>query len=128
MKKTLIYLICFSILAACVPDEVGRATPPPSPIPSLPAATNTSVPEALWVSPAVPDDLVDLAKTWNIPFTIDPSIATQKLDIADVSQSTLWVYALVAPFATVTDNATEQDLLSLWNGSASGRQWLDVAY
>ena len=120
MKKTLIYLICFSILAACAPAEVVRATPPPSPIPSLPAATNTPLPEALWVSPAVPDDLVDLAKTWDIPFTIDPLIATQKLDIADVPQSTLWVYALVAPFATVTDNVTRQDLLSLWSASASG--------
>ena len=120
MKKTLIYLICFSILAACAPAEVVRATPPPSQIPSLPAATNTPLPEALWVSPAVPDDLVDLAKTWDIPFTIDPLIATQKLDIADVPQSTLWVYALVAPFATVTDNVTRQDLLSLWSASASG--------
>ena len=120
MKKTLIYLICFSILAACAPAEVVRTTPPPSPIPSLPSATNTPLPEALWVSPAVPEDLVDLAKTWDIPFTIDPSIATQILDIADVPQSTLWVYALVAPFATVTDNVTRQDLLSLWSASASG--------
>ena len=120
MKKILIYILCFLLLAACAPVAVATATPalPPSSIPTLPAATNTPMPSALWVSPAVPAALLDLAKTWNIPLTADPSLASQKLDMAD--SGSLWIYALVAPFATVTDDVTNQDLLSVWSASSSG--------
>ena len=76
------------------------------------------MPDALWVSTAVPANLLELAQTWNIPRTDDLSLATQKLDIAD--SGALWIYALVAPFPTVTDDVTDQDLLSLWSASSSG--------
>ena len=76
------------------------------------------MPDALWVSPAVPANLLKLAQTWDIPRTDDFSLATQKLDIAD--SGALWIYALVAPFPTVTDDVTDQDLLSLWSASSSG--------
>jgi poly-gamma-glutamate synthesis protein (capsule biosynthesis protein) len=76
------------------------------------------MPEALWVSPAIPADLLKLAQTWDIPHTDDLSLATQKLDVTD--SGSLWIYALVAPFATLTDDVTNQDLHSLWSGSSSG--------
>ncbi len=118
MKKILIYILCFLLLAACAPAEAVTPTLTPSPIPALPTTTNTPMPSALWVSPAVPAALLDLAKTSNIQITADPSLASQKLDVADTGS--LWIYALVAPFATVTDDVTNQDLLSLWNASSSG--------
>jgi hypothetical protein len=118
MKKILIYILCFLLLAACAPVETTTPTLPPSPIPTLPAATSTPMSSALWVSPAVPAALLGLAKTWNIPITADASLASQKLDVAD--SGSLWIYALVAPFATVTDDVTNQDLLSAWNATSSG--------
>jgi len=116
MKKTLTYILCIVMLAACAPaastpTNTIIATPPP-------AATSTPMPEALWISPAIPSDLVDIAQTWKIPQTEDPALATHKLDIAD--SGALWIYALVAPFPTVTDDVTSQDLISTWKGVPAG--------
>ncbi|NOT06536.1 MAG: hypothetical protein HOP27_18240 [Anaerolineales bacterium] len=116
MKKIFITILLISILASCAPAET--ITPTPSPIPPAPTTISAPMPDALWVSPAVPADLLELAQTWDIPRTDDPSLATQKLDIADAGA--LWIYALVAPFPTVTDGVTNQDLLSLWSASSSG--------
>ena len=117
MKKISIPLICIALLAACVPATDLPISTAIVPSPSLlltATVTSTPLPEALWVSPAVPADLVEIAKTWNIPLTNDPALATQKLDISD--SGSLWIYALVAPFATVTDGVTLQDLSSVWKG------------
>ncbi len=121
MKKTLTCVICFALLAACAPaastnipaSVVSTTTPPPPP-----TASSTPMPDALWISPAVPDDLVETARTWNIPQTNDPALATHKLDISDTGS--LWIYALVAPFPTVTDDVTSQDLIAFWQGAPAG--------
>ena len=118
MKKIFITILLISILAACAPAETITPTLVPSLTPPAPTVTSTPMPDALWVSPAVPANLLELAQTWDIPRTDDASLATQKLDIAD--SGALWIYALVAPFATVTDDVTDQDLLSLWSASSSG--------
>ncbi len=118
MKKILITLLLISILASCAPAETITPTLVPSPIPPAPTITSTPMPDALWVSPSVPANLLELAQTWDIPRTDDLSLATQKLDVAD--SGALWIYALVAPFPTVTDDVTNQDLLSLWSASSSG--------
>ena len=44
---------------------------------------DTPMPEALWVSPAVPADIFEITKSWDIPLTDDPALATQKLDISN---------------------------------------------
>ena len=116
MKKTLIYILGIVLLTACVPAtsvpmETAISTPPPP-------ATSTPMPEALWISPAVPSDLVDIAQTWKIPQTDDPALATYKLDIAD--SGSMWIYALVAPFPTLTDDVAAQDLISTWKGAPAG--------
>ena len=118
MKKIFITILLISILASCAPAETIAPTLVPSLTPPAPTVTSTPMPDALWVSPAVPANLLELAQTWDIPRTDDPSLATQKLDVAD--SGALWIYALVAPFATVTDDVTDQDLLSLWSASSSG--------
>ena len=116
MKKTLIYILGIVLLTACVPATsvpmaTAISTPPPP-------ATSTPMPEALWISPAVPSDLVDIAQTWKIPQTDDPALATYKLDIAD--SGSMWIYALVAPFPTLTDDVAAQDLISTWKGAPAG--------
>ena len=118
MKKIFITILLISILASCAPAETITPTLVPSLTPPAPTVTSTPMPDALWVSPAVPANLLELAQTWDIPRTDDLSLATQKLDIAD--SGALWIYALVAPFPTVTDDVTDQDLLSLWSASSSG--------
>ncbi|MBL8100895.1 MAG: CapA family protein [Anaerolineales bacterium] len=116
MKKICSLLICVFILTACAPaTEViipSTLTPPPistaTPIPAVPG---------LWVSPAVPDDLRAIIQTWDIPLVKDAALATQKLDVSD--SGALWIYALVAPFPTVTDSVTYEDLSSAWKSASS---------
>ena len=120
MKKTLIVILCIAILTACVPAQ--QPTQPvvmPSPIPPTATPTSTpSLPDALWISPAVPESLSQLARTWDIPITEDPNLATQKLDIFD--PGSLWIFALVAPFPTVMDEVTFQELSAAWQGGQTG--------
>ncbi len=115
MKKIQVLFLLLVILAACVPaTEMPTVTPAPLPSP-LPTVTTTPVPEALWVSPAIPAKLFEFTKSWNIPVTADPALATSKLDIS--TSGAMWIYALVAPFPTVTDDVAYADLLSTWKGA-----------
>ncbi len=105
------------MLAACAPAP--QITPPAtitsSPVPTV---TNTPMPDALWVSAAVPANLLAQAQAWNIPTTNDPAAATQKLDVS--ASGSMWIYALAAPFATVVDGVNSADLISTWKGAPAG--------
>jgi hypothetical protein len=122
MKKITIIFVFIFLLAACVPsaDTPVVETPVSPTVPSMtqPALTSTPMPAALWVSPAVPDVLRELAASSNIPIVDNIESATQKLDIAD--SGSIWIYSLVAPFPTVTDDVTSDDLMSAWKGASNG--------
>jgi hypothetical protein len=122
MKKITIILIFIFLLAACVPSVntpvVEIPVSPTAPSMTQPALTSTPMPAALWVSPAIPDALRELAASSNIPIVDNIESATQKLDIAD--SGSVWIYALVAPFPTVTDDVTSDDLMSAWKGASNG--------
>ena len=119
MKKTFLLILCISILAACAP-----ATDAPISATTFPALSPTSapvsLPAALWVSPAVPNDLRLIMQSWDIPFVDDPALAAQKLDVSEATPGALWIYTLVAPFPTLTDDVTSADLISAWKGASSG--------
>jgi hypothetical protein len=119
MKKKFL-LICF-LLVACTSAPTATATiePPQSPTPEI-QNTSTPLPPALWVSDSVPDDLRELASTWNIPIVDDINSATQTFDISD-SGST-WIYALVASFPTLTDDIASDTLISIWKGESTERK------
>ncbi len=71
----------------------------------------------------MPDALRKVAQGWGIPIVTDASQSSFKLDV-QVSQSTasaqasVWTYALVAPFPTVTDGVTLDQLRLAWKGPA----------
>jgi len=99
-------------------------TPPvttPTTFPQPPLSTSTAHPlsEALWISPAVPDVLRQDAQNWGLPLTSEPSKASHSLDIHSGidGKGSLWIYALVAPFPTVTDGITSDQLHQAWKGS-----------
>jgi hypothetical protein len=128
MKKILPILLCISLIAACAsPTEVPiEASPTPVPPSPTPMATSTPVPDALWVSPAVPDVLREIAKSSTIPIVSSLDSATHTLDIS--ASGSVWIYALVAPFPTVTDDVSFADFLSAWEGASdsplAGRSFL----
>jgi hypothetical protein len=85
----------------------------PSPIP---------VPSSLWISPAVPDALKQLAILTGLSLAGDPASANIHLDVSQVpdSQSTTWIYVLVAPFPTTTDGVSFSDIQDTWSGVPAG--------
>jgi hypothetical protein len=116
MKKLSAIVLLIAMLSACAPT----VTETPVPLPTMTAtASSTPMPAALWISPAVPPVLRETAQSWGIPRTDDPSLATLRLDPVTTG-TTLWIYALVAPFPTITDNVTFDELQLAWGGAPSG--------
>jgi poly-gamma-glutamate synthesis protein (capsule biosynthesis protein) len=68
--------------------------------------------------------LHELALAWELPPAADPASASVQLDIAQplpgVLNSSQWIYVLVAPFPTVTDGVTSQELRDAWSGAPAG--------
>lgn len=115
MKKLSPFLILLILLVACTPATETPIAPTAT---VQPTATQPPLAEdALWVSPAVPDVLSEAAKSAGLPIVDSPELATQKLDIA--ASGSLWIYALVAPFPTVTDGVSSADLISAWQNGSS---------
>src|SRR5688572_32676841 len=114
MKKIPVTLLCLVFLASCT-----SATPVPTAtntqiVHPTATITNTPMPDGLWIAPGVPATLRTLAGSWNIPPVNDAASATQILDVSDSGSP--WIYTLVAPFPTVTDDILYADLLSTWQG------------
>jgi hypothetical protein len=78
-------------------------------------------PATLWISSAVPAYLRQLIQLSTIPLVTNPGNATVRLDVsAGGDSSTTWVYALVAPFPTVIDAVTMDDIRRAWTGDVGG--------
>ncbi len=125
MKKPWLLLIFALGLAACTP----RVTQTPYIVPILPPVATVidatpavvSGPDSLWISPAVPDALRQAAEAWNVPPARDPEQAGIRLDVAQPGSpgTSQWIYALVAPFPTVMDGVTLDQLRGVWKGTST---------
>ena len=82
----------------------------------------TTVAPYLWISPAVPDTLRQFAMGLGLPLAGDSASATVRLDVSQLSDShsATWIYALVAPFPTITDSILLADIQNAWAGVATG--------
>jgi poly-gamma-glutamate synthesis protein (capsule biosynthesis protein) len=87
--------------------------------------TPTPLPLALYRWPGIPDSLIAASDKWDIPLIDDSSMAALRLELAsagdraNIASKSTWIYALVAPFPTVTDGVTLDDLQAAWNGSVT---------
>jgi len=109
-----------SLTALSLPTD---PPPPPSATPS---------PVTVWLGPGVPQSPAQTvrnaiaANPGRYALTDDPSIAGVRLDVSlasgtpDAPAVATWVYALVAPFATVADGVALDDLRSAWAGTPAG--------
>ncbi|MDO9128680.1 MAG: CapA family protein, partial [Anaerolineales bacterium] len=92
----------------------------PLPIPSIPSPGTAS----LWISPAVPDALRLSALASGLSFASAPENATVLFDInlqsSIENRQSVWIYALVAPFPTVTDGVSADELRRAWGGEPAG--------
>jgi poly-gamma-glutamate synthesis protein (capsule biosynthesis protein) len=103
------------------------------------------MPASIWVSPAVPEALRQIVASSGLALAAVPDSTTARLDVLNSQspiptqqsptnnlQSTTWVYALVAPFPTVTDGVSLADIQNTWRGTPSGPfagrpLWVDSA-
>jgi Bacterial capsule synthesis protein PGA_cap len=117
-------LIIAILLSACAPQfKVQPSLLAPGP--AVPKASSNEGMPVLWVSPAVPDSLRQVAQKWGVPVVFDSAYSNLRLDVDNEpfwgeDQKVDWIYALVAPFPTVIDGVTSQELIDDWHGSSSG--------
>jgi hypothetical protein len=124
VTKPWLLLMLGVLVTACAPTAtpaVPLAAESATSFPIPPTATVTPGVITLWISPAVPDPLRQAAKGWGIPLASDPTQANLSLDFHPGMEGTgsTWIYALVAPFPTVMDGVTSQQLQAVWKGSSS---------
>ena len=127
----LVSLLLATLIVSCAPNTPEPSlSPAPTAVPQPSAtATVTSTPMALGLyrAPEVPDALVAESDRWDIPFITDPSQASLHLELvsagdeATIASKSTWIYALVAPFPTVTDGVMLDEIKAAWNGSPPGQ-------
>jgi len=88
---------------------------------ALPTGKPTNAPSLLWIGPTIPPLLRERALAWDIPITESSNDANLYLNLSQEDDfQVTWIYALVAPFPTVTDDVSASDLKSAWNATYSG--------
>jgi poly-gamma-glutamate synthesis protein (capsule biosynthesis protein) len=123
MRQILLWIFLFSfVFSACAPTPVTLipvledtpATPTSTPLPP-PSPT----PLALWVSPAAPETLRSQARVQGLLTADTREAANVWLEPTVAVEGALsrWVYALVAPFPTVSDGVTLEQLKQAWAGN-----------
>ncbi len=95
--------------------EVARTVPAPTET-ALPSPTLPETP-LLWIDPSVPSGLrKGLQFRQPAKMATAPEKANLHLGVAYGGQTAQWVYAVAAPFPTVTDGVTLADLRKIWHG------------
>ncbi|MGD0876694.1 MAG: CapA family protein [Anaerolineales bacterium] len=142
-KNKVIYVCVLAgslLLAACQAfnplQTSAKLAPDATPIPAILAQippTATPLPSDVWVSPAVPEVLRQIAASSGLRLVLVPAATTARLDVVNSQstistqpsptnhpQSTSWIYALVTPFPTLTDAVSLADIRNTWSGTPAG--------
>ncbi|MBL8063346.1 MAG: hypothetical protein JNK32_10025, partial [Anaerolineales bacterium] len=87
MHKKSYLLVIVILISACAPaTQTAPVTFTPDFSTATPVVESTltpqPMPDALWLSPAVPNDLRDLAKTFGLPIVTVAESASTKLDVS----------------------------------------------
>ncbi len=128
-------ILCLFILSACVPQNpvisptdrplIEEDTPVPPSITELPSGqpAETLLPTTytMWVAPYLPKEITKgLVAPVTLEIVDDPAQAQIRLDIG-IDQPVTWlVYALVAPFPSLDDEVSLDNLMRAWQGRARG--------
>jgi Bacterial capsule synthesis protein PGA_cap len=133
--RILVSLLLATILVSCATPTPPPPTAAPEPKPvsqsvvaqqASPTVAPTPGSLSLYLAPETPDELKSEAQSWGIPINSDPKTASLYLELTTAEDKsttvseTTWVYALVAPFPTVTDGVTLDELKAAWSASSSG--------
>lgn len=104
-----VYQVSPTAAAAAPPAATSPATLPP------PTETAALRPR-LWLDPSLPPSLREQAAALDADLVTDADAADVRLILTDEPADLRWVYALVAPFATLTDALSAAQVLAWWRG------------
>jgi hypothetical protein len=95
---------------------------PTAALPPAPTATPLPPPPSVWIDPHLPSALVDqIELPANLLPASDPAPADLRISTGAGQPIATWVYALAAPFATISDRVSSRDLVTFWQtGAAPG--------
>ena len=102
-------------------EPVSSTTQAPTvaPIIPTPEPTGTSLPPAVWIDPRLPEEILQsLGELPSLVRVANKEEALISLTIESEKPISAWIYALAAPFATVTDDVSVESLLSFWKSNA----------
>jgi len=92
--------------------------PEPTPIPASP--TPTEQPVGIWFDPALPNDLLEgELKALADQYGAAKEDSSMQLIFGPEGELSQWIFALVAPFATVPDTVTTAEFLDFWQKGAT---------
>jgi len=100
--------------------EAALPTETPEPTPNPPTPTPTEAPVTVWFEPALPNDLLENElKAFVEQYGAEKKESSLQLTFSPEGELSQWIFALVAPFATVTDSVTTEEFLDFWQNGAS---------
>ncbi len=88
-----------------------------------PPATSTQTPYLVWLAPYLPEDMrseINLPQGYILTNNSQDANLKLEADNQNLPPRIQWIYALVAPFPTITDGVSSDDIKAAWSGGASG--------
>ena len=130
-KVLLLLVILLMIIPACEPIvqpvepspalvETALPTETTAPTPIPPTLTPTEEPIRVWFDPGLPEELLEeqlsgLVAQYGAEMVDSPL----RLSFSPGDELSQWVFALVAPFATIQDSIEAQEFLTFWQTGIS---------
>jgi len=133
-----IFILTFCFIIAGCGQNTSKSTPnpiltiiPQSPFPltTITSPSQTSPPKPsdsptpstslVWLPPYLPEKIrlpFTLPVGYNLAATPEEADITLELSGQNAQPSIQWIYSLVAPFPTITDGVTSEELRSTWAG------------
>ncbi len=110
-------------MAGNSPNPVKGESASATPFQPLPTEVATATPalQGLWIDPAVPESLIaNLALPDDMRRVDSADAAASRLEPTfDAAAPVRWIYVLAAPFATIQDDVSLDDLHAFWRGEAA---------
>jgi len=102
------------------PNAAITQVPTVTPTIPTPEPTRTTQPPAIWIDPRLPKEILHaLGDLPSILQVTSKEEALLSLTIETEKPIISWVYALAAPFATVTDDVSVESLVAFWQNHDS---------
>jgi poly-gamma-glutamate synthesis protein (capsule biosynthesis protein) len=122
MKFQRIYIGLF--ILGLIASACASAQPAENQQPQVTEASPTSTPEvvSIWLPPYLPKQLTkDLEYPKGALRATNEQSASIRIDVGSDALISKWIYVLVAPFSTTTDEISLNDLRSFWQGNEVNR-------